>query len=298
MDFLRWTTAYRALHTGLLRFAENSASCGDDVQQTLKYINSLSQELFPDSKALLLGSHATGLALFDSDVDVVIVGPDLFNAQGKGRVSIVDMQTSLQKIAHKLESDEGCDHPGHVKVQSMIMHARVPIIKCFNKAGRKCDISYGIRNGLDALGLVAEKVNQYPSLRPILLSFKQLLRSRDLNDLSSGGLSSYGLFHMILAVVTTTGSAIEREKGLGGLLIHILEFYGRNFVPGHMIVKVTGVEPAYTQANRHLVGFTYSNRLRVMDMLDPSIEVVKGCTKHTEILAVFASAAHILGCGE
>ena len=71
-------------------------------------------------------------------------------------------------------------------------------------------------------------------------------------------------------------------------MMHILELYGRNFVPSEMIVKATGVE-----STSNLI-----NRLRVMDMLDFSKEVVKGCTKHTEILAAFASAAQILSCGE
>jgi DNA polymerase sigma len=278
----------RALHTELLRFAECSEKSGDDVQQTLKYIDRVSQEVFPNSKAWLFGSQATGLALLDSDIDIVIVAPDLFNTKGKDRVSKVEMQANLRKIAQRLKSKEGCQDPGQVKVENMVMFARVPIIKCCNKAGRKCDISYGILGGLDVLRLVKEKMNQHPSLRPMLLIFKQLLRSRNLNDLSSGGLSSYGLFHMILAVVSTTGSVVVREKGLGGLLMHILEFYGRDFVPSQMIVKTTGVEPTSNRVNK----------LRVMDMLDPSAEVVKGCTKYSEVLAAFASAAQILSCGE
>jgi DNA polymerase sigma len=278
----------RALHTELLRFAACSEKCGEDVGKTLKYIDSVTQEVLPNSHAWLFGSQATGLALLDSDIDIVIVGPDLVNARTKDRVSKVEMQANLRKIAQRLKSKERNQDPGHVRVESMIMFARVPIIKCCNMAGRNCDISYGILGGLDVLKLVTEKMNQYPSLRPMLLIFKQLLRSRNLNDLSTGGLSSYGLFHMILAVVSTTGSVVVREKGLGGLLMHILEFYGRKFVPSQMIVKATGIESAHNQANR----------LRVMDMLDSSVEVVKGCTKHTEILEAFASAAHTLSCGK
>jgi DNA polymerase sigma len=277
----------KALHTELLRFAACSEKCGEDVLQTLKYVDSVSQEVLPNSKAWLFGSQATGLALLDSDIDIVIVGPDLLNARVKDRVSKVEMQANLRKIAQRLKSKAGCRDPGHVKVENVVMFARVPIIKCCNRAGRKCDISYGTLGGLDALSLVTEKMKQHPSLRPMLLIFKQLLRSRNLNDLSSGGLSSYGLFHMILAVVSTTGSVIVREKGLGGLLMHILEFYGLDFVPSQMVVKATGVEPAHNQANR----------LRVMDMLDSSAEVVKGCTKHAEVLEAFASAAQILSRG-
>lgn len=277
----------RALHTELLRFASCSEHYGEDVHQTLKYIDRVSQEVLPNSNAWLFGSQATGLALLDSDIDIVIIGPDLVNARAKERVSKAEMQDKLRRIAHRLKYREGHQDPGHVKVENMVMFARIPIIKCCNKAGRKCDISYGVLGGLEVLRLVTEKMNQYPSLRPILLLCKQLLRSRNLNDLSSGGLSSYGLFHMILAVISTTGSEIVQEKGLGGLLMHILDFYGHKFVPSEMIVKATGIEPAQTTANR----------LRVMDMLDSSAELVKGCTKHTEIIEVFASAAQILSCG-
>jgi hypothetical protein len=50
-------------HAELLRFDEWSGKFGEKVQQTLKYIFSVSQEIFLNSKALLFGSQATGLAL-------------------------------------------------------------------------------------------------------------------------------------------------------------------------------------------------------------------------------------------
>jgi non-canonical poly(A) RNA polymerase PAPD5/7 len=254
----------------------------------LARVDRVSQEVLPNSNAWLFGSQATGLALLDSDIDIVIIGPDLVDAEEKERVSKVEMQINLRKIAHRLKLREGCKEPGQVRVENMVMFARVPIIKCCNKAGRKCDISYGVLGGLGVLRLVTEKMNQYPTLRPMLLVVKQMLRSRNLNDLSSGGLSSYGLFHMILAVISTTGSMVVRENGLGGLLMHILDFYGRKFDPSQMIVKATGVEPAHTKVDK----------LRVMDMVDSSTEVVKGCTKHKEIIDVFNSAAQVLTCGK
>ena len=169
----------------------------------------------------------------------------------------------------------------------MILNARIPIIKCCNKSGRLCDISFGTTSGLSSVRVVREKVAEYPHLRPILLVLKQYLKSQNLNEPHSGGLSSYALFHMILSLLNTSGSSVVQTDGLGGLLLHFLDFFGRKFDPTTMTVGPTGIldKPSSSRA------------LTILDMMDASKEVAKSASKYQAVLTSFDTALATLTRG-
>jgi DNA polymerase sigma len=61
------------------------------------------------------------------------------------------------------------------------------------------DISLGATNGAAAVDFVRRQVLALPPLRPLCLVAKAFLRERGLNEVFTGGLSSYSVINMVLA---------------------------------------------------------------------------------------------------
>ncbi len=128
----------------------------------------------------MFGSFSTGLYLPTSDIDVVVFGkwPNL-------------PLTTLEKVLRisGIASD--------IKVLS---RATVPIVK-FTDAdtGLRIDISFNMENSIDAARLIVRYLETYPCLRLLVFVLKQFLFQRELNEVWTGGLSSYGLILMCIS---------------------------------------------------------------------------------------------------
>ena len=55
----------------------------------------------------------------------------------------------------------------------------------------------GFHESLASTGTGPPQVSSWPSLRPLVLTVKAYLKSQGLNDVSAGGLSSYGMTYMV-----------------------------------------------------------------------------------------------------
>lgn len=79
--------------------------------------------------------------------------------------------------------------------------AKCPIIKLADKqsGGVKVDISFNRENGIYAVRLVKQLMGRFPELRPMLFVLKQFLKSRQLHETYTGGVSSYLLTIMIVS---------------------------------------------------------------------------------------------------
>lgn len=69
------------------------------------------------------------------------------------------------------------------------------------------DISLGASNGAAAVDFVRRQVVAVPPLRPLCLVIKAFLRERGMNEVFTGGLSSYAVFNMALAHLQREGWA-------------------------------------------------------------------------------------------
>lgn len=81
-----------------------------------------------------------------------------------------------------------------------MVEARVPIMKATLRSKGldfKADISMGVKNAADAIGLICQHVSQTPMVRPLVLVLKALLRNAKLNEVYTGGISSYVLFNLV-----------------------------------------------------------------------------------------------------
>lgn len=109
--------------------------------------------------------------------------------------------------------------------------ASVPIIKLTDRESQvKVDISFNMQSGVQSAELIKSYKRKYPVLSKLVLVLKQFLLQRDLNEVFTGGISSYSLILMCISFLQLHPRQNIREKAnLGVLLLEFLELYGRKF---------------------------------------------------------------------
>ena len=245
--------AHQALHSEILQMAISlSRTPTEDTIHVLRFVEQVARRSIDSNcKACLFGSQATGLAIEESDIDIVIHAPSR-HKRSKEAATKDEMQLQLRLLARELRRSEG--RAGNtVWIDTMALHGRIPVIKCCTKFGKKCDVSFGT-NAFEVNEATKQKLTEYPALRPILLVLKKILRAHGLNDASQGGLCSYALFHLALSFVCSrNGSAADAEEGLGRLLVRLLNFYATqcdaSFLPP-LAIRARNAHQ-YTHARTH-----------------------------------------------
>lgn len=78
--------------------------------------------------------------------------------------------------------------------------ASVPIVKLTDKETEiKVDISFNMSNGVKSAELIKSFKRQFPVLEKLVMVLKQFLLQRDLNEVFTGGISSYSLILMTVS---------------------------------------------------------------------------------------------------
>jgi non-canonical poly(A) RNA polymerase PAPD5/7 len=76
-------------------------------------------------------------------------------------------------------------------------------------------------------------VKDYPYIRPILYILKYYLRQRNLNEVYSGGLSSFLLFNLLFSYIQYISKEHESDDGdmlsLGHILVGFFQHYSFDF---------------------------------------------------------------------
>ena len=138
-------------------------------------------------------------------------------------------------------------------------------------------------NGLNTCVFVRQLVQRYPPLKPLTLVLKQFLVERGLNDPFVGGLSSYGLVLMIVAVLQGQPNAATAHN-LGELFVRFLEAYS---TPDFLSrgVRLVGARPGV----HHGVSGV-SDPLYIEDPLDPRNNVGRTCFGVSQVVQAFEEA--------
>lgn len=112
----------------------------------------------------------------------------------------------------------------------MLDKASVPIVKLTDKkTDIRVDISFNMSNGVKSAELIQQFIRQYPVLPKLVLVLKQFLLERDLNEVFTGGISSYSLILMCISFLQLHPRPASTHSNLGVLLIEFFELYGRKF---------------------------------------------------------------------
>ena len=227
----------RRLHTQVLQFMEaNGSNCSDKLirEQCRKTVEACVRRVFPKARLEAFGSGASGLALKEADIDLVVLGVGPTTATAGGGFNKHD-RTELVSILRKIEKQLRRDKVV-VKAQG-IYTAKVPIVKAHttgnNQTGFALDLTVGATNGLKAVTWIKTQLHQFPELRPLVLVLKKLLKTHGLDDASTGGCGGYLLVSLAVAHlkmkqqgVSTPSKQNRKLPDLGRVVTSFLRRFG------------------------------------------------------------------------
>jgi len=175
-------------------------------------VKTIVSSLWPASKLLCIGSSKTGLCLPSSDLDLVICG----------RWSCTPLTTLQREVGEK-----GIAVHGSIKV----IRASTPIVTWKDVVtGLNVDVSFNLVDGVVAAEMTKGMCLTFPSLRPLVMLIKQLVLSRGLGVVYTGGISSYSITMLVISFLQThPREQNEKQECLGVLLLEFLDMYGRQF---------------------------------------------------------------------
>ncbi|KAJ6752069.1 hypothetical protein OIU85_002488 [Salix viminalis] len=238
------------------------------VSDVIKYI-------WPNCKVEVFGSFSTGLYLPTSDIDVVILGSGL-------KIPQIGLNALSRALSQK----------GVAKKIQVIAKARVPIIKFVEKrSGVSFDISFDVSGGPIAAEFIKNAISKWPELRPLCLILKVFLQQRELNEVYSGGIGSYALLSMLMALLRNLRECqASLERNLGLLLIHFFDFYGRKLNTTNVGVSCKGTETFFSKRSK---GFMNNGRpflIAIEDPQAPENDIGKNSFNYFQIRSAFAMA--------
>ena len=214
------------------------SSSANIYKALLNNIEMAVNECISDYQVHLYGSHATNLCLPWSDLDIVLIQKNI------NRNNINENNHALL-----LKLYENLRNKKWVKDINYISNASIPIIKIYTiETYNNIPIDISIQEekhfGLKCVELVKQYMNQFESLKPLVLSIKNILKRANLNDPYKGGISSYGLILMIVYFLKQQSfagidiSLGENNNNLGQLFLGFLHFYSYEFEFGKNIIYI------------------------------------------------------------
>lgn len=177
-------------------------------------VEAVIKNLWPTAKVQIFGSFSTGLYLPTSDIDLVVFGKW--------------EHPPLQQLEQALRQKNVAE-PFSIK---LLDKATVPIIKLTDRVTDvKVDISFNVETGVKAARFIKDHLKKYSVLPYLIFVLKQFLLQRDLNEVFTGGISSYSLILMAISFLQLHPRIDCRASNinLGILLIEFFELYGRHF---------------------------------------------------------------------
>lgn len=89
----------------------------------------------------------------------------------------------------------------------------MPIIKLRDKESDvKVDISFNMSSGVQSAQLIKAFKKKFPALAKLVLVLKQFLLQRDLNEVFTGGISSYSLILMTISFLQVSFCILIKMK--------------------------------------------------------------------------------------
>uniref|UniRef100_A0A182VWK7 polynucleotide adenylyltransferase n=1 Tax=Anopheles minimus TaxID=112268 RepID=A0A182VWK7_9DIPT len=180
--------------------------------KVVERIKQIVVNLWPSARVEMFGSFRTGLYLPTSDIDLVVIG----------QWTMLPLRTLEIELIN-----QGIAEPNSVRV---LDKASVPIVKLTDRQTQvKVDISFNMESGVQSAKLIKGFKHDYPVLEKLVLVLKQFLLQRDLNEVFTGGISSYSLILMCISFLQQHRQKPNNYSNLGVLLIEFFELYGRKF---------------------------------------------------------------------
>lgn len=246
-------------------------------REVVQRIQGIVRSIWPKAKVEIYGSTRTMLYLPTSDIDLVLFG-DIG-------------ESPFFRLGNELEKS-GIAEQGSIKV---LDKASVPIVKLTDNVTKvRVDISFNMQTGTDCAKLIEEFICQFPSLPFMVFVLKQFLLQRDLNEVWTGGISSYSLILMIVSFLQL--HAPPEPENLGVLLIEFFELYGNSFNYFKTGISVTegGYYFSKEDAQRTMTQGYRTSLLCIEDPLNPDQDITKNSYGFMSVKQAFHYAYRVL----
>jgi len=245
-------------------------------QRMIDRLTEVVKEMWPMAQVECFGSSRTGLNLPTSDIDIVILG------QWKA--------APLQTLARKLR-----EMP-IVAEEVTVIRAKVPIVT-YTDAETKLhvDISFNRVDSVSVAMDVKANLERVPPLKALIFVLKRFLAMRGLNEVFSGGLSSYALYLTVLSYWQLRPLKPENPN-LGVMLLEYFELYGKNF---HYAVLGISIRNGGSYFQRDTRSFTnhphgHDQLLCIENPMDHNLDVSSGSYAMDSVRESFAHAYALL----
>jgi len=240
-------------------------------QAVIARITAVVKDLWPVAEVRLFGSLETGLWVPGSDIDLTI---------------LMKTDTGVARYLHQLaDALQRTRIAGHLQ---RIAHARVPIIKLTDRATRiQVDISFNQDNALRGVQMTRQYLARYPELRYLVPVLKYYLKQRGLNDTHSGGIGSFLLLCMAVAVVQQYASP---DLVAGYYLVKFFKMFSEELDYEREGVSITGQGTVFSKRAR---GWTYPRDRELLALespLDPEHDLGKNSYQIRQVRYAFAEA--------
>ncbi|XP_051925878.1 terminal nucleotidyltransferase 4A [Hippocampus zosterae] len=248
-------------------------------KEVVSRIERVIKELWPITDVQIFGSFSTGLYLPTSDIDLVVFGK-------WERPPLQDLEQALRK--HNVAESFS------IKV---LDKATVPIIKLTDQETEvKVDISFNVESGVKAAGFIKDCLQKYPMLPYLIFVLKQFLLQRDLNEVFTGGISSYSLILMVISFLQLHPRIDARNpsENLGILLIEFFELYGRHFNYLKTGIRIRNGGAYIAKDNLAVTAGYGPSMLCIEDPLLPGNDVGRGSYGVMHVKQVFDYAYTVL----
>ncbi|CAN4117708.1 unnamed protein product [Withania somnifera] len=274
----RFKSPMLQLHKEIIDFCEFLSPTPEEQasrNEAIECVFSVIKYIWPNCKPEVFGSFKTGLYLPTSDVDLVILGSEIRSPQ-------IGLQALSRALSQK----------GVAKKIQVISKARVPIIKFVEKkSGISFDISFDVENGPKAAEFIKDAMSSWPPLRPLCLILKVFLQQRELNEVYTGGIGSYALLVMLIAMLQNhrNGQA-SAEQNLGILLVNFFDIYGRKLNTSDVGVSCSGEGTFFLKSSK---GFSIKGKQSLISIEDPQIpenDIGKSSFNYFQVRSAFAMA--------
>ena len=173
----------------------------------------------------VIGSQRTGLSTAVSDIDLRLAPSEDLLAHQDTETFMAPRFWLRNTLAHDLQilAKFFAKHPGYTSV--VLRHARYPLISMQHKPSG-LDVQIVLANdSVLSRDCIERYRNEMPGLLPVYTLIKTTFDIRGLSDVFLGGLGSYSLFMLLVAV-------LKQDKGLdfnnpGEILLSFLSFFGK-----------------------------------------------------------------------
>lgn len=207
------------------RWFSKVETCYSEAVLTFK---TLIQDTFPGCNIEIFGSYATSLLLPYSDIDMVIQNVNVPTLQG-----LKDLIPKIEKAVVVKKSDR-------------IFTATIPLLKIYTEIkGQEVKIDITMQEpkhkGVECTQLVKKFLGIYSTIKAVYLVLKQLMYFCNFHEPYKGGISSYGLFLLLVYMYQENMgdwnfANYDKQKSEADILIKFFEFYLSGYVNNKYIL--------------------------------------------------------------